>query len=51
MLKPNGVLIFKWAEIQIPLTKILACTPEAPLFGHTGTNPSTYWMTFIKENS
>lgn len=48
VLKPCGVLIFKWSEIQIPLADILACTPEAPLFGHTGTNPSTYWMTFMK---
>lgn len=51
VLKPEGVLIFKWSEIQIPLTKILACTPEKPLFGHTGTSATTHWMTFIKENS
>lgn len=50
VLKPEGVLIFKWSEIQVPLADVLACTPSKPLFGHTGTNPSTYWMTFMKES-
>ena len=49
VLKPNGTMIFKWSEVQIPLADVLALTPHKPLFGHTGTNPSTYWMTFMKE--
>ena len=48
VLKPGGTLIFKWSEVQIPLADVLALTPHKPLFGHTGTNPSTYWMTFHK---
>lgn len=48
VLKPGGVLIFKWSEVRIPLAKILELTPAKPLFGHTGTNPSTYWVAFIK---
>ena len=34
VLKPNGVLVFKWCEYEIPLREILALTPEKPLFGH-----------------
>lgn len=49
VLRPHGVLIFKWAEVQIPLHEILACTPEKPLFGHrTGRQNRTHWMTFMK---
>ena len=51
VLKPEGVLIFKWSEVQVPLADVLACTPERPLFGHTGTNASTYWMAFMKEDN
>jgi hypothetical protein len=46
VLKPGGTLIFKWAETQIPITKILALTPEKPLFGHK-TNRHTRWIVFI----
>lgn len=48
VLRPGGTLIFKWSEVQIPLSTILALTPHKPLFGHTGTNPTTYWITFMK---
>ena len=48
VLAPGGVLIFKWSEIQIPLARVLALTPTPPLFGHTGANAATHWMTFIK---
>ncbi len=50
VLKPKGTLIFKWSEVQIPLSKVLACFPEKPIFGHTTTtNLKTHWMTFFKE--
>lgn len=48
VLKPDGVLIFKWSETQIPLKEILPLALYPPLFGHTGTNPKTYWITFMK---
>ncbi len=49
VLKPNGTLIFKWAECQIPLKDILALTPNKPLFGHrSGKRMGTHWMSFIK---
>ena len=50
VLRPEGVLIFKWSEVQIPLFRILALTDQRPLFGYTGTAPTTYWMTFMKES-
>lgn len=47
VLKPNGVLIFKWAETEYSLTEVLALTPEKPLFGHRN-GKSTHWCIFIK---
>lgn len=50
VLKPNGTLIFKWNEINIPLKEILALTPEKPLYGHrSGKRANTHWVAFIKE--
>lgn len=34
VLKPNGVLIFKWSEIQIPADKVWRAIGQKPLFGH-----------------
>lgn len=49
VLKPNGVLIFKWAENQITITKLLEVIQAQPLFGHTTRkNGQTIWMTFMK---
>ena len=50
VLKPNGVLIFKWNEDQVKVPQILALTPNKPLFGHlTGRHGRTHWFTFMKE--
>lgn len=50
VLKPNGVLIFKWNETQISVKEILALTDQKPVFGHkSGKRSDTHWMTFIKE--
>ena len=50
VLKPNGVLIFKWNEMEIPLKEILKLTDEKPLFGHRTTrNLKTHWVCFIKD--
>ena len=49
VLKPNGVLIFKWNEDQIPVRDILRLTPERPLVGHrSGKAAKTHWITFLK---
>lgn len=52
VLKPGGVLIFKWNEDQIPVSEILACTPHKPLFGHrSGRQSKTHWIAFIKKEA
>lgn len=49
VLKPNGVLIFKWNEQQIQTDRIIEIVGQKPLFGHTsGKGKHTIWMTFIK---
>lgn len=51
VLEPFGVLIFKWNETQIPVSDVLALTPEKPLVGHrrVGKSADTHWITFIKD--
>ena len=50
VLKPNGVLIFKWSEVQIKVSEVLALTPHRPLFGHkSGKAANTHWITWIKD--
>lgn len=52
VLKPDGVLIFKWNESDIPLREILALTPVQPLFGNrSGKASKTHWVAFMKLNS
>jgi hypothetical protein len=49
VLARNGVLIFKWNEMQIRLREILALTDQQPLFGHrTGKHSMTHWVAFLK---
>ena len=49
VLAPNGTLIFKWNEHSIPVSQILALTPERPLVGQQcGKNAKTHWMVFLK---
>lgn len=49
VLATNGTLIFKWNEIQIPVSEILALTPYDPLYGHrSGKRSNTHWISFIK---
>ena len=52
VLKHDGVLVFKWCEDEIPVSQILALTPEKPLFGNRcGKNAKTHWVTFLKQNT
>jgi len=49
MLKPNGVLVFKWNEHQITLKQVLDAIKCRPLFGHPyAKHGKTIWMTFMK---
>jgi len=51
VLKPDGTLVFKWCADEIPVSQILALTPERPLFGHkSGKRQQTHWITFLKQN-
>jgi SAM-dependent methyltransferase len=49
VLRPFGVLIFKFNERDIPIKEILSLFKEQPLFGHTsGSRAQTYWFCFMK---
>lgn len=49
VLRHNGTLIFKWNEQDIPVSQILALTPEIPLFGQRcGKLAKTHWVVFMK---
>jgi len=49
VLKPDGILIFKWNETQIKTSEILKLTPHQPLVGHvSGKRSNTHWITFLK---
>lgn len=50
VLRPHGMLVFKWSEHCYPLADVLALTPHQPLFGHRTTR-STHWYTFMKPAS
>lgn len=52
VLKPNGTLIFKWNEHEIPVSQILMLTPEAPLFGNRcGKTAKSHWIVFMKQGA
>ncbi len=52
VLKPDGVLIFKWNDCRFPVKEILALTPEKPLFGHkSGKKMGTHWIAFMRSNA
>lgn len=51
VLKPDGVLVFKWNETQVKVREVLALTPLQPLFGHlSGRKGLTHWLVFMKPN-
>ncbi|ECC3382390.1 class I SAM-dependent methyltransferase [Salmonella enterica] len=52
VLRPQGVLIFKWNETQIPVSQILALTDVKPIIGQrTGKSDKTHWIIFVKETA
>lgn len=49
VLRPTGVLIFKWSATQIPVSQVLALTDERPvIWQRTGKNDKTHWVVFVK---
>lgn len=52
VLCPLGTLVFKWCEHRVPVSTVLALTPERPLFGsRCGTTAKTHWIVFHKPNA
>lgn len=49
VLKPDGVLIFKWSEYDIPAAEVWKAIGQKPLFGHhSGKQSRTFWACFMK---
>lgn len=49
VLKPDGVLIFKWSEYDIPAADVWKAIGQKPLFGHhSGKQSRTFWGCFMK---
>ena len=50
VLKPYGVLVFKWCECDIPLKDVLALCPAKPIIGNRRPKASkTHWVLFMRE--
>lgn len=50
VLKPNGTLIFKWNEYQIPVKDVLDVIGYKPLYVHrSGKQNKTHWIAFMKD--
>lgn len=49
VLRPFGTLVFKWADVSLPVSRILELTPHKPLFGHkTAKKCTSHWVVFMK---
>lgn len=49
VLRPNGTLIFKWNEHEVPVSQILQLTDQRPLFGNRcGKTQKSHWIVFMK---
>lgn len=49
VLRPLGVLLFKWNERDVSLSQILALTDEKPLVGNRfGKRDQSHWIVFVK---
>lgn len=52
VLKPHGVLVFKWNETQVKVREVIALAPHHPLFGNVaGRKNGTHWMVFMKPDA
>lgn len=50
VLEPDGILVFKWNETQVPVKEVLKIAPIRPLFGNlSGRSGLTHWLVFMKE--
>jgi SAM-dependent methyltransferase len=52
VLKPDGTLIFKWNEEEIPVSEILKLTPAKPLIGNRcGRTAKSLWLVFMRASN
>jgi hypothetical protein len=50
VLRPNGIMIFKWNETDVAVSKIIDVVGQVPLFGHkSGKREKTHWLCFMKK--
>ncbi len=50
VLRPDGVLVFKWNEGDIGVADVLALTSAKPLFGNRcGKRSQSHWIVFMKD--
>ena len=50
VLKSGGTLVFKWNELDVPVSQILKLTPVKPLIGNRcGKSAKSHWIIFIKK--
>jgi len=49
VLEDQGVLVFKWCSVEVPLADVLALAPSPPLFGsQVGRQGKTHFVVFMK---
>jgi SAM-dependent methyltransferase len=49
VLRPLGTLVFKWNEHEVPVSQVLALTPEKPLIGNRcGKTAKSHWIVYLK---
>lgn len=49
VLRPDGVLVFKWSDISISTREVINAIGKEPLFGHrSGKKMNTHWMCYMK---
>ena len=49
VLKPEGTLIFKWSQRDVPIHIVLRAFGQQPLFGNRLPKSQTFWMVYFKQ--
>lgn len=51
VLRPGGVLILKWSDVQLKIKKVLEIVGQNPVIGDRGKGPNCIWCVFYKEET
>lgn len=51
VLRPGGVLILKWSDLQLKIKKVLEVIGQNPVIGDRGKGPNCIWCVFYKEET